>query len=206
MNNRDTRIPEVCVPCASGPCVSVRAALLRLIHQPRIYLLERWNWKSAVMSSGLRAVLFFCVNLTAGFPAARAAFLTELMFRGITSGFYGALTEAFRDVEPPWAAAVTVMVLLPIANHSIEFGVHWMRGTQKLGASILASMIFTAFSSLFNWYAMRRGALIVGSGRSSLLADLARMPRLVLEFLSFVPKFFAPRSARRPDATSSMVP
>jgi hypothetical protein len=73
-----------------------------------------------VLSSLIRASLFFVTNLTAGLPAAFAAMRTELVFRAITSGFYGALTENFREVEPPWAAATTVMILLPIANHSLE--------------------------------------------------------------------------------------
>ena len=74
-----------------------------------------------MLSSLLRASLFFATNLSAGLPAAVAAMQTELIFRGGTSGFYGALTEAFREAEPAWDAAVTVMVLLPVANHSIEF-------------------------------------------------------------------------------------
>jgi hypothetical protein len=72
-----------------------------------------------VLSSLLRASLFFATNLAAGMPAAIAAMKTELVFRGITSGFYGALTEAFREPEPLWAAALTVMLLLPVANHSV---------------------------------------------------------------------------------------
>ena len=184
--------------------LSLKAAILRLLRQPRSYVLQRWNWKSAVMSSAFRAVLFFCVNLTAGFPAARAAFLTELVFRGITSGFYGALTEGFREVEPAWTGAAAVMLLLPIANHSLEFLVHWTRGTARIGPSIIASVIFTAFSSLFNWYAMRRGALIVGEGKGSLLRDLGRMPKLVVEFLTAVPSLLVPRGSRGTNSSAAM--
>jgi hypothetical protein len=151
-------------------------------------LLSRWNWKSAILSSGFRAALFFATNLAAGVPAAVAALQTELLFRGITSGFYGSLTEAFREAEPPWAAAVTVMILLPIANHSIEFLVHWARGTRKLVPSIIASVAFAALSTLFNFFAMRRGALIVGAGRGTLSNDLRRLPRLLLDFVCWLPK------------------
>jgi hypothetical protein len=158
----------------------------------------------------LRASLFFATNLAAGLPAALAAMKTELLFRGITSGFYGALTEAFREAEPPWAAALTVMLLLPLASHSAELLVHWLRGTQKLLPSILASMIVTAFSTLFNFYVMRRGAFIVGAGRHSLGKDLIRMPRLVLDFVALpfrlvIRKFFhrpAPRSQDHSSASS----
>jgi hypothetical protein len=177
--------------------LTVRQALFLLLRDPVKYLLHRWNWKSALLSSLLRAALFFGINLAAGLPAAIAAMKTELVFRAITSGFYGALTEAFREAEPPWAAALTVMVLLPIANHTVEFFVHWMRGTQKLLSSILASMILTAFSTLFNFYVMRRGALIVGSGRHSLGKDLLRLPKLALDFITLVPRYILRKRVRR---------
>lgn len=172
--------------------VSVGKALRRLVREPRKYLLARWNWKSAVLSSWFRAALFFFVNLTAGLSAAMAAMSTELVFRGITSGFYGALTEGFRDVEPPWAGAVSVLVLLPVANHAMEFVVHWLRGTRNLVPSITASVMFTALSTLFNLYAMRRGALIVGAGRQSFWKDLRRMPRMLGDFLMLVPRMIWP--------------
>jgi hypothetical protein len=192
---------QVCTPAIVAPASrtshtdipSVRQALLQLVRDPVKYLLYRWNWKSALLSSLLRAGLFFAVNLSAGLHAAFAAMETELIFRGITSGFYGALTEAFREAEPPWAAALTVMLLLPVANHSLEFLVHWLRGTQKLLPSIAASMILTAFSSLFNYYIMRRGTMIVGAGRTSLGTDLVRMPRLVLDFITWVPRYIRRR-------------
>jgi hypothetical protein len=177
--------------------LSVRETFLRLLRDPVKYLLHRWNWKSAVLSSLLRASLFFATNLTAGWPAAVAAMKTELVFRGITSGFYGALTEAFREAEPPWEAALTVMVMLPIANHSLELLVHWLRGTRKLLPSILASMVLTTFSTLFNLYVMRRSALIVGAGRHSLGKDLLRMPQLVCAFVSWPPRYLIRRFLRR---------
>jgi hypothetical protein len=170
------------------PKNSPAAALRYLFRHPIESLLKKWNWKSAVLSSALRATIFFCANLSAGLPAALAALYTELAFRGITSGFYGAITEAFCDVEPAWAAGATVMVLLPILNHSIEFLVHWLRGTHNLATSILASVCFTALSTLFNLYAMRRGALTVGAGSHSLSRDMLRLPRLLLDFVLLVPR------------------
>jgi hypothetical protein len=170
--------------------------LVRLVRHPVKHLLHNWNWKSAVLSSLLRATLFFFTNISAGLPAAVAALKTELVFRVITSGFYGALTEAFREAEPPWAAALAVAILLPFANHSLELVVHWIRGTHNLFASILASVIFTAISTLFNFHLMRRGALIVGSGRSSLISDLIRMPKLALEFIVWLPRTLARLASR----------
>jgi hypothetical protein len=156
--------------------------LLRLLRHPNEYLIKKWNWKSAILSTILRSALFFFTNLTAGLPAAFAALTTEWVYRGITSGFYGAMTEALSDVEPPWAGALAVLVLLPIANHSVEFFVHWLRGTNRLYTSIGASVALTTLSSLFNYFAMRRGSFIVGRGRKALLHDLEQFPRLVVEF------------------------
>ena len=177
-----------------GP--SVKDVFVRLVRHPVKHLLHNWNWKSAVLSSLLRASLFFFTNISAGRPAAVAALKTELVFRVITSGFYGALTEAFREAEPPWAAAVAVAMLLPFANHSLELIVHWIRGTHNLFASILASVIFTAISTLFNFHLMRRGALIVGAGRSSLVSDLIRMPKLAVEFVVWLPRTLARIASR----------
>jgi hypothetical protein len=196
---------QACAPpaaCSIGnPAITHRLTvcqvLFLLLRDPVKYLLHRWNWKSALLSSLLRAALFFGTNLAAGLPAAIAAMKTELVSRAITSGFYGALTEAFREAEPSWAAALTVMVLLPIANHTVEFFIHWMRGTQKLLPSILASMILTAFSTLFNFYVMRRGALIVGSGRHSLGKDLLHLPTLALDFITLVPRYILRKRVRR---------
>jgi len=76
------------------------------------------------------------------------------------------------------------MILLPLAGHTVEFAVHLLRGTAKLGASILASVCFTAVSTLFNPYAMRRGALVTGEGGQSLSTDVKMMPRLIVSFLT----------------------
>jgi hypothetical protein len=60
---------------------------------------------------------------------------------------------------------------------------HWLRHTPELKASIIASVTFTAISSAFNLYAMRRGVLVVGRERKSLRHDLAHLPRLLVGFL-----------------------
>jgi hypothetical protein len=182
---------------AEGTGVSVGEVLRRFVVEPRKYLVGRWNWKSAVLSSWFRAAIFFFVNLTAGWAAAVAAMSTELVFRGITSGFYGAISEGFAEAEPPWAAALCVIVAVPVVNHALEFCVHWLRETQKLMPSIAASVVFTVFSTLFNLYAMRRGALLVGVGRGSLVEDLRRSPALLWDFLLCGPKWLMRGTAER---------
>lgn len=167
---------------------TVGAVLVSLFRHPVDHFIRRWNWKSALLSSLLRGAIFFCTNLLAGWHAALGAMLAEFVFRTATSGFYGSLTQAFRKAKPRWAATAATMVLLPMVSHSLEFMVHWLRGTPKLGLSIASSMIFTAVSTAFNLYAMRKGALIVGDGHRPLAHDLKVMPGLILSFLIGVPR------------------
>lgn len=167
--------------------MSVLDVLGELCKHPRELLVKQWNWKSGILSSVFRGFIFFCANLTAGWHAATAAMLVEFVYRGVTSGFYGAITQAFRRAEPPWLAGVVASLLLPLISHSLEFGVHVLRGTPKLRTSLISSVCFTALSTTFNLYAMRRGALLVCSGAGSLIADLRIMPRLVTGFLAAGP-------------------
>jgi len=167
--------------------MTVRAVFWELISHPRRVLIDRWNWKAAFLSATFRAALFLCANLTAGWRAATGAMLAEFLYRAATSGFYGAITEAFSKAEPRWAAATAVGLLLPAASHSAELAVHLLRHTPKISASLIASVCFTVLSTLFNLYAMSHGALLVGKGGSSVVSDLRRMPGLVGGFLAVLP-------------------
>ena len=170
---------------------SIGHVLIRLIRHPVKHLVGRWNWKSALLSSLLRAAIFLCTNLLAGWHAALGAMLAELTLRAVTSGFYGAITEAFSAARPIWAATATAMVVLPFLSHSLEFFVHWLRGTPRLGLSITASIAFTALSTSFNVYAMRQGILTVGRGSRPLREDLGRVLPLLLRFLLAGPRALA---------------
>ncbi len=164
--------------------MTVTDALGELVANPYRTLVVRWNWKSALFSSIIRALIFLFANLTAGWRAASGAMLAEFAYRAVTAGFYGAITQALRQAEPEWAACVAALVLLPLVSHSIELTVHLLRGTPKILASLIASVVFTALSTLFNLYAMRRGALVVGAGSDSVAGDLKRVPRLIAGFLA----------------------
>ena len=145
---------------------------------------RRWNYKAAILSAVVRSTLFFCANLTAGLGAASAAAAAETVFRLATAGFYGALTQAFRNARPHGVAMACVIVLLPSVAHSLELAVHWTRGTPALATSIAVSIAFTAVSTAFNLFAMRHGALIIGDEQRSVLADLAAVPRLAALFVA----------------------
>ena len=84
-------------------------------------------------------------------------------------------------------ASVAVMILLPLASHSLELAIHVLRGTPKIVTSLITSVVFTWVSTLFNLYAMRRGVLLVDSGANSLRTDLRQVPRLIVEFVIALP-------------------
>ncbi|MBZ5675125.1 MAG: hypothetical protein LAP61_12845 [Acidobacteriia bacterium] len=149
-----------------------------------IRILRHWNWKSALLSSLSRSAVFFFTNLHAGSDAAIGAMLAEFAYRSLTAGFYGGLTQAFRAAEPRWLATLSVMFGMPVVSHTIEFTVHWLRGTPNLRASMAASVAFTLVSTLFHLHAMRRGVLIVGKGGRSLAADFASLPRTLVSFVT----------------------
>lgn len=147
-------------------------------------LLRAWNWKAAALSAVTRATLFLGANVSAGWRAAWGAFGAELVFRACTSGFYGGATQAFASARPAWAAAIAALVVIPGVSHTLEFMVHYLRGTPALGRSIALSALFTVVSTLFHLFAMRRGVLVVGAAAAPLADDLRRMPRLIVEFLA----------------------
>lgn len=161
---------------------ALRDVLPWILRSPGQVLLSRWNYKSALLSAVIRAGLFFGVNASAGTEAALTAMTTELWFRLSTAGFYGALTQAFRRVEPRRDALLGAMIIVPAVSHGLELLVHWWRGTDLLAASVAASMVMTALSTAFNVFAMRHGVLITGAGRQSLAADLCALPRLLVLF------------------------
>lgn len=139
--------------------MSVLEVVRDLWRHPKALLIDRWNWKSAVFSSLFRGTIFLVANLTAGWRAASGAMLAEFLFRFLTAGFYGAMTQSFCNAEPEWAGNVAATLLIPFVSHSLELVIHVLRGTPRLKASLISSVVFTILSTSFNLYAMRRGAL-----------------------------------------------
>lgn len=162
--------------------MTVREALLGPFVRPSLWIAS-WNWKTAFLSSGIRATIFFVANLAAGVDAAVNALQTELLYRAVASGFYGGLTERLARATPTRTAVVTAIVVLPAVAHAIELGVHAAAGTRRLGASVAASVAFSVVSTRFSLFAMQRGVLIVSHGRRSLAGDLRALPAVVAGFL-----------------------
>lgn len=167
--------------------MTLRQALSSLATRPVELMVRRWNWKAAVFSSLIRGIIFLLANVTSGWRAAVGAMLAEWCYRALTSGFYGAMSQTFGEIEPEWHGAVAAMVLLPLSSHVLEFFVHYLRHTPHLKASIISSMSFTVISTLFNVYAMRRGTMVVGKNAASIGQDMRAMPRVIGGFLAVIP-------------------
>ena len=167
--------------------VTVPAALAGLLINP-VRLLLSWNWKTALLSACVRGTIFFVSNLGAGLAAALAAMAVEAALFATLAGFYGALAQSFRHARPVWAATMTVMILMPTVNHTLEYAIHNANDTEKIAAGVAASISLSVVSAMFNLFAMRRGVLVVGDEKGSLIDDLRRMPRVVFDFVMAIPR------------------
>ena len=153
-----------------------------------------WNWKSAWLSIILRGPIFLAATIQKGFAASLSALLTECVFCAATAGFYGALVQNLRNAGPQWLTVFFLVVVLPAFFQILELLLHRIHGTPHLRLAEIVSVVVSAVSSLFNWYAMRRGALLVGSEGASFGYDLRRLPRLLLAFVATVQRPFARRN------------
>lgn len=175
--------------------------LMNLVHHPA-QIIMRWNWKSALLGSLLRASFYYGVYQFSreDWRVTLAAVSVEFSFRFFTSGISGALVQSFRRATPAWLALLIVTISLPIFSHTVEFITHYAQERyfsnvfppSQNNARIYAftfSVLFSALSAMFNLFAMRHGVLLVGAGREtkSLWSDLKKIPFLVMEFLTYLP-------------------
>jgi hypothetical protein len=152
-----------------------------------------WNWKSALLSVLLRVPVFAAVAVRKGPEAVAGAAIAEALVCAFNAGCYAALVQHIRNRRPVWLTALVIAAVLPAIGQVIEYEVHAWRGTPHRIFAVIVSSILSAISSLFNWYAMRQGTLLVGSERSSLTSDLKRLPRLLGEFLLLGPRWLLRR-------------
>ena len=161
-------------------------------------LLSLWNWKSALLSIVLRGPIFTIAAVRQGWHAAIAALLTESIFCALSAGFYGAVVQILKDAEPQWLTGVFLTAVVPVTFQILEYVLHWFRRTPHLRTAGIVSLVVSAISALFNWYAMRRGTLLVGRDARGFGGDLRRLPRLLVGFLVVLPRKIAGKSKARP--------
>jgi fructose-specific phosphotransferase system IIC component len=152
-----------------------------------------WNWKSAIFSIMLRVPVFAVAAARHGLEAIALAALTEAVVCGFNAGCYAAVIQFIRNRKPVWLTALIITVVLPAVGQVIEYRVHLWRGTPHTLPAVIVSTVLAALASLFNWYAMKRGTLLVGSEGSSFLSDLKQIPMLLLRFFWLGPRWLLQR-------------
>jgi hypothetical protein len=183
------------------PEIPVGEVLRSLASHP-LQIITRWNWKAAFIGATLRASFYFTVYQAAkeNLRVALTAAAVELGFRFFTSGVSGSLVQSFRRAAPAWVATLIVTVSLPLLSHSVEYVTHYVQEVYFKGVlpasennarqyAFALSVLFSAFSAMFNLFAMRHGVLLVGAGSetNTLWGDFLKLPALVLEFLTYLP-------------------
>ncbi len=180
------------MPIASTKTIS---EALSGVWQNPAQLVRQWNYKGALMSGFLRAPIFLITYLVGreSIKLAIGAATAQFIFRFIFAGVGGALIQAFRRVEPAWKALLAILLIVPVISHIFEYlvqtGFAYFTGTgDHTDVAILRSVCISILSALFSLFIMRRDVLIVGEAESkSIWSDLAMFPRLIFEFMGFVP-------------------
>jgi len=182
--------------------ITVSGVFQNLLSHPG-QIISRWNWKSAVLGAVLRSSFYFTVYQASGekWLVVLTAVIVEFASRFITTGIAGAIVQSFRRATPFWLANLIVSVSLPAFSHTVEFIVHYAQerylydifaaSTDSVARrrTFAISVLFSVVSALFNLFAMKHGVLLVGAGEEtqSLGSDIKKMPRMIGEFVAFLP-------------------
>ena len=187
-----------------APTNTIGEAWLSLARDPGIFI-RHWNYKGAILSGGLRAPIFLITYLVSkeSLKLALGAALVQFIFRFLFAGIGGAMIQAFRRVEPAWKALLTILMIVPVISHVFEFfvqvGFSYFTETQShTDVAIVRSVCVSIFSALFSLFIMRRNVMIVGvAGSESLFRDIMNMPKMVFDFLAFIPHEIAAMIKRK---------
>lgn len=183
---------------AVPPTNTIAEAWSSLLHDPGIFI-RQWNYKGAILSGVLRAPIFLITYLIAkeSFKLALGAALLQFTFRFLFAGVGGALIQAFRRVEPAWKALLTILLIVPVISHLLEFVIqfcfaYFTGTTDHTDEAITRSVCVSIISALFSLFIMRRNVMIVGEAESkSLFSDIIRMPLMIYDFMAFIPNEIA---------------
>ena len=165
----------------------VHRVLGAILRHPRS-LLGTWNWKAAAVSAIIRALMFLFINLRSGHASAARAMLVEAVYATFAAGLLGSITQHLRHTVPRATTALIVWAGLPTLLLIVQYFVHHATGTPRLRTSLIASFVFAAFATGFNWFAMQRGTMLTGGEASSTISDLRRLPIVLADFLLILPR------------------
>ncbi|HEY0429159.1 MAG TPA: hypothetical protein VGC76_15370 [Pyrinomonadaceae bacterium] len=182
------------IETAAAAPFTIGEAWSNLLRNPSLFI-RHWNYKGAILSGVLRAPIFLLTYLIGkeSVRLAVGAALLQFVFRFLFAGLSGALIQGFRRVEPAWKALLSILLVVPLISHLFEFliqtGFAYFTNTHDhTDEAIIRSICVSLISALFSLFIMRRNVMIVGeAGSKSLFSDVARLPILMVRFLSFIP-------------------
>ncbi len=160
-----------------------RFSVMSIFRNPAPVFLEYWNWKAALLSAVGRAPIFLVTTYSYGWRSATLAVALETGYRAGTAGIFSGFIQAVRNRRPTWLAVLLITIAVPGVSQGLDYLLHRLMATPNLRAGTLVGLIISAITSLFNWYSMRRGTLLVGREQDTLVHDLCNLPRLVVGFL-----------------------
>ena len=169
--------------------LNVVDALSDLALHPAQTFFHSWNWKAALLSAALRAPIFLVATLRRGIEAISVAVLVEAVYSAAISGCYGAFVQKLRNARPIWASGLLIVVIMPGVLFWLDYLLHLYTAMPNLKGGMVAAGVLSLLSSLFNWFLMSRNSLLVGKEGHSLASDLKRMPRLVIDFIAYIPRY-----------------
>ena len=178
MHNSDSREID------NGTGRPLSLVLAEICRNPKRFLVDSWNWKATALSVLYRAPVFLISTHRHGLQTMAAAGIVESVFRIAITGVYASITQAVEWAEPQWMVAIVVLAVIPGGTVALEAVVHWLAATPNLRAGLAVSLALSVLSSGFNWFSMRKGALLVGREAPSFGTDLARMPILIGRFVA----------------------
>jgi hypothetical protein len=167
-----TDIPNSCNPCDSEP---IRCALLKIVRHPWDVFVIQLNWKAALLSAGIRGVLFCVAVVPHGAGVARGAWIA-IAFRIALGGCWGSVMQALRRARPAWLAGLLVGLMLPACAHLLEFVLLKVGGATHIKSGMIVSIAFSAASLVVNFALMRQGLPITDEGAKSLASDFRQLP------------------------------
>jgi hypothetical protein len=162
--------------------LTIGTVLRCLCKNPYRHIIRRWNWKTAFLSAFSRGLVILLVYLPFGGAGAFHGMAIELLYRGLTAGIFSAIIQAFRFARPFWAASAVTMILIPGMADVMGVSAQWISGTNRLGPTIVVSIVLSGISVFIELHAMRNGALIMGGSSKSFIQDLKQLPSLMMGF------------------------
>jgi hypothetical protein len=180
------------IPGCSRPpdTESVGAALRTIVAQPWTVFVVRWNWKAALLSAGIRGLLFSAAVVPRESGAMRGAFI-EIAFRIAVGGCWGSMMQALRAARPAWLAGLLVALVLPASAHGLEYFLLRIGEATHISSGMTVSILFSVASLLVNFALMRRGLMLTGEGAASLGSDFRRLPRALGDCVLWIRRGFA---------------